>query len=234
MAKRRAGQGGAGGTKDDEGAGIFGSLTDLLETLGGMSVTGGEQPRQGKAKAGHDGGEPDEGQVVGGRFTRILGGLTEIAEKLNEISEKGGEQSRQGEFTFPSPKGGVRGVYGFSFRTGLQGQDDQVRVEPFGNVRKDKETGKAVVQEITEPLVDVFEDEDSTTLVAEMPGVGPEDISIDVRDDILTIQAQKGEKKYRKEMLLRHRTTKEGLKVACNNGVVTIRCEKAEHARGHD
>lgn len=227
MTKRKSGQSGAGSTKEDASAGIFGSLTDLLETLGGMGVTGGQQSRPGKAKAEKESGEPDEGQVAGGRFTRILGGLTEIAEKLNEISEKGGGQSQQGEFTFPSPKGGVRGVYGFSFRTGLQGEDDRVRVEPFGNVRKDTRTGKAVVQEITEPLVDVFEDENSTTLVAEMPGVGPEDISIDVRDDILTIQAQKGEKKYRKEMLLRHRTTKEGLKVACNNGVVTIRCEKA-------
>jgi len=60
-----------------------------------------------------------------------------------------------------------------------------------------------------------------------MPGVGPKDIKIDVRDDVLTISAQKGEKKYRKEMLLSHALIREKITVTCNNGIVTIRCEKA-------
>jgi HSP20 family protein len=100
-------------------------------------------------------------------------------------------------------------------------------VEPFGNIRKDKKTGEAVVQEIHEPLVDVFEDADATTLIAEMPGVGPDDIRIEVRDDVLTVFAEEGEKKYRKEMLLSHALIREKITVTCNNGIVTIRCEKA-------
>ena len=216
MAKRKPGHQKAADNPVDVRAGIFGSLTEFVETLGEMSSTKEQQPRRG------------EGPGADSRFSRILSGLADIAEKLNGISEKGETLSQKGEFTFPSQKGGVKGVYGFTLRTGLRGEDDQIRVEPFGNIRKDKATGEAVVQEISEPLVDVFEDDDSTTLVAEMPGVGPEDISIDVREDILTIQAQRGEKKYRKEMLLRHRTSKERVKVVCNNGVVTIRCERTE------
>ena len=50
---------------------------------------------------------------------------------------------------------------------------------------------------------------------------------VDDEPGIRTIQAQKGEKKYGKEILLGHRTNKDWLEVACNNGVVTIRCEKA-------
>jgi HSP20 family protein len=61
-----------------------------------------------------------------------------------------------------------------------------------------------------------------------MPGVGREDINIDVREDILTIQAQKGDKKYRKELLLHHGTSREKVTVTCNNGIVTIRCEKVK------
>ena len=227
MTKRKAGRQKPGGGQGDIGGGILGSLSDFVETLGEMTSAGEQRPRRGEVHSKERGGAVGEGPVAGNKFSRILDGLADIAEKLDEISEKGETLSRKGEFTVPSKEGGVQGVYGFSFRTGLRGEDDQIRVEPFGNIRKDKETGEAVVQEISEPLVDVFEDEDSTTLVAEMPGVGQEDISIDVRDDILTIQAEKGEKKYRKEILLRHRTTKEGLEVACNNGVVTIRCEKA-------
>ncbi|OIP90499.1 MAG: heat-shock protein [Syntrophobacterales bacterium CG03_land_8_20_14_0_80_58_14] len=157
----------------------------------------------------------------------MLSGLTDIAEKLSEISEKGETVTKKGEFTFPSKEGGVKGVYGFSLKTGLGGKDDAIKVEPFGNIRKDKKTGEAVVQEIHEPLIDVFEDEKATTLIAEMPGVGPGDIKIDVRDDVLTISADKGEKKYRKEVLLSHSPAKDKIKVTSNNGIVTIRCEKA-------
>ena len=35
-----------------------------------------------------------------------------------------------------------------------------------------------------------------------MPGISAEDVEIEVKDDLLTISAAKGEKKYRKEVLL--------------------------------
>ena len=108
--------------------------------------------------------------------------------------KKGRSLSDKRESTFSSKEGGLKGVYGFTVKTGLGGQDDQIRVEPFGNIRKDKKTGEAVVQEIHEPPLDVFEDESGTTLIAEMPGVGPEDIKIEVRDDVLTVFAKKGGK----------------------------------------
>ena len=213
--------------RGDIGGGILGSLTGFLENLGDLAEAGERLSRR-QAANQDTGGKRRAGEKARSenRFGRILSGLTDIAEKLNEISEKGETIAKKGEFTFPSKEGGVKGVYGFSLKTGLGGRDDQIRVEPFGNIRKDKKTGEAVVQEIHEPLVDVFEDEGAITLIAEMPGVGPEDIKIDVRDDVLTISAQKGEKKYRKEVLLRHSISKEKTSVTCNNGIVTIRCKK--------
>ena len=225
--KRKTDHKGTEADRGDIGGGILGSLTGFLESLGDLAETGERLSRR-QAANRDTGGKGYAGEKAGGenRFGRILSGLTDIAEKLNELSEKGESLSRKGEFTFPSKEGGIKGVYGFSLKTGLGGREDQIRVEPFGNIRKDEKTGRAVVQEIHEPLVDVFEDEDATTLIAEMPGVGPEDIQIEVRDDILTIFAQKGEKKYRKEMLLRHGLSQERINVTCNNGIVTIRCEK--------
>jgi HSP20 family protein len=211
------------------GGGIFSSLSGFINNLGDLAETGERLSRKqaaGQDRGGKGGAAGDKAEGEN-RFGRILSGLTDIAEKLNEISEKGETVTKKGEFTFPSKEGGVKGVYGFSLKTGLGGKDDAIKVEPFGNIRKDKKTGEAVVQEIHEPLIDVFEDEDATTLIAEMPGVGPEDIKIDVRDDVLTISADKREKKYRKEVLLRHGISKEKTRVTCNNGIVTIRCEKA-------
>jgi HSP20 family protein len=217
------------GGRGDIGGGIFSSLTGFLGSLGDLAEAGERIPRR-QASNPDDGGKgrgTGENAMGDNLFGRILSGLTDIAEKLNELSEKGESLSKKGEFTFPDKGGKIKGVYGFTLKTGLGGKDDQIRVEPFGNIRKDKETGQAVVQEINEPPVDVFEDDGVTTLIAEMPGVGQEDIHIEVRDDVLTIFAQKGEKKYRKEILLRHSLSRERINVTCNNGIVTIRCENA-------
>lgn len=213
----------------DIGGGIFSSLTGFLGSLVDLAESGERISRRQSSNSDGEGkGGGTEKKAAGeNRFSSILSGLTDIAEKLNELSEKGESLSKKGEFTIPDKGGGIKGVYGFTLKTGLGGRDDQIRVEPFGNIRKDKETGQAVVQEINEPPVDVFEDDGVTTLIAEMPGVGPEDIRIEVRDDVLTIFAQKGEKKYRKEILLRHSLSKEKINVTCNNGIVTIRCENA-------
>jgi HSP20 family protein len=224
----------SGGKKPDEdrseiGGGIFSSLSGFINYLGDLAEAGERLSRKQAAgpDQGNKGGAAGEKAGKENRFSRIISGLTDIAEKLNEISDKGKTVSQKGEFTFPSKEGGVKGVYGFSLKTGLGGKDDSIKVEPFGNIRKDKKTGEAVVQEIHEPLVDVFEDADATTLIAEMPGVGPGDIKIDARDDVLTVSAEKGAKKYRKEILLTHSPAKNQIKVTCNNGIVTIRCEKA-------
>ena len=224
----------SGGKKTDEdrseiGGGIFSSLSGFINNLGDLANAGERLSNRQATKQGRGDKGGAAGEKMGGEssFSRIISGLTDIADKLNEISEKGETISKKGEFTFPSKEGGVKGVYGFSFKTGLGGKDDAIKVEPFGNVRKDKKTGAAVVQEIHEPLIDVFEDADATTLIAEMPGVGPDDIKIEVRDDVLTVFAEKGEKKYRKEILLTHSPAKNRIKVTCNNGIVTICCKKA-------
>jgi HSP20 family protein len=226
--KRKTDRKGTDADRGDIGGGLWGSLTGFINNLGDLAEAGERLSRRQDSNQ-DTGGKGRAGEKAGGenRFSRILSGLTDIAEKLNEISEKGETVTKKGEFTFPSKEGGVRGVYGFSLKTGLGGKDDAIKVEPFGNIRKDKKTGEAVVQEIHEPLIDVFEDEDATTLIAEMPGVGPDDIKIDVRDDVLTVSAKKGAKKYRKEVLLSHPPAKDKIEVTCNNGIVTIRCEKA-------
>ncbi|MFH0788147.1 MAG: Hsp20/alpha crystallin family protein [Pseudomonadota bacterium] len=228
MKKRRPDHKNDEGEQVGFGGGVFNSLTGFINTLGDLAEAGEKQSRDRGPRPGSDRADRGSGEKPAGEnsFSRILSGLTDIAEKLNDISEKGETLSKEGKFTFPSKGGGLKGVYGFTLKTGLGGKDDQIRVEPFGNIRKDKKTGEAVVQEIHEPPLDVFEDELGTTLIAEMPGVGQEDIRIEVRDDVLTVLAKKGGKKYRKEILLHHSLSEEKIKVTCNNGIVTIRCEK--------
>jgi HSP20 family protein len=165
---------------------------------------------------------PERGADVGlGGILRGLGGLLE---KLTELAEVGGELSRSGEIRGRGPGNEVRGIYGFTVKVGLGGEG--VTVEPFGNIRRDEASGQSVVQEVREPAVDVFEEADHVLVVAEMPGVSAEDVRIEVNEDVLTITAERGDKKYRKEVLLPGSFAREKTRVSCTNGVLEIRCVK--------
>jgi HSP20 family protein len=157
-----------------------------------------------------------------GGLEGILSGFTDLMEKLGDLAEKGEQLSKTVQFEGKGPAKDLKGVYGFSVKVGLGGEE--VKVEPFGNIRRDEKSGQPVVQEIREPVVDVFEEHDHTLVVAEMPGIGADDVRLEVKDDLLTIYADKGEKKYRKEILLPQSYHKDKMLVSCNNGVLEIKC----------
>lgn len=158
-----------------------------------------------------------------GGLEGILSGVADLMEKLGDLAEKGEQLSKTVQFQGKGPAGkDIKGVYGFSIKTGLGG--DELKVEPFGNIRRDERSGRPVVQEIREPVVDVFEEGDHTLVVAEMPGIGEEDVRLEVKDDLLTLYAEKGSKKYRKEILLPRSYPKEKMHLRCNNGVLEVKC----------
>jgi len=160
----------------------------------------------------------DAGAHVGG----ILAGLGNILEKLDELTQSNTTFERSGKI--PGSGEQIKGIYGFTFKTCVG--EKSPHIESFGNINTDKSTGKTVVQEIREPAVDVFEDGDTLQIVAELPGIGVRDVTLEVKDDVLTISAEKGEKKYRKELLLPGVYPREKMKMKCNNGVLEINCSK--------
>lgn len=166
----------------------------------------------------------DAGSKIAGALGGILGGLTEVVERLAELAEKGEELSKTGAVQFKNTGKDLKGVYGVSFKVGIGGQD--VRVEPFGNVRKDKKTGRSVVQEVHEPITDIFDEGDYVLIVAEMPGVDAKDVQIHLKEDILTMSAQAGGRKYRKEILLPGELNEDKMTVSSKNGIVEIKCAK--------
>jgi len=152
----------------------------------------------------------------------ILSGLTGLLNKLSELAETGAELRHSSEIRGLGNK--AQGIYGFTVKTGLG--DQAARVEPFGNIRADKKTGQPVVEEIREPAVDVFEEKDYVLIVAEMPGINAGDVKLAVKDDVLRITASRGDKKYRKEVLLPGSYAQDKMTLSCNNGVLEIKCHK--------
>ena len=169
-----------------------------------------------EAKKSRIAGEASMG--VGG----LLGGLGALLEKLGDLAESGEELRKEGEVK--SPDGKVRGVYGFNIKVGLG--DEGLKVEPFGNLGKDARTGRAVVQEVREPLVDVFDEKDHVLVVAEMPGVADADVTLELKDDILTITAGKEGAKFGKEVLLPQSFVPRDMTHTCHHGMLEVKLMK--------
>jgi HSP20 family protein len=113
------------------------------------------------------------------------------------------------------PKG-AKGVYGFSIKT-LAGKPV---VESFGNIRET--AAGPVVEEVREPIVDVFDEQDHILVIAELPGVSEDKIKIEVAGDILDITASDRDRKYAKEILLPSKVKKEGMKSSYKNGILEV------------
>ncbi len=165
-----------------------------------------------------------------------LGGLFKGIEKLVDVAaelsrqsgippeagkEAGGEIKKEGEIDISHLKEGMKGIFGFSIKTAVGGKPI---VEPFGNIKK---TPKGpTVEEEREPITDLFDEKEEIRVYAEIPGVNQEDIKLDLREDILDISAQSGDRKYHKEVLLPAKVKAENLTSSYKNGILEVKIKK--------
>lgn len=155
---------------------------------------------------------------IGGLFR----GLGEAVDLLGKLVETAGTHSGQGEFQVKGLGDKARGVYGFTIRTGIGGEA-AATVERFGNVKPGRDG--FVVDEVREPLADVFDERDEIVVTAELPGAKETDISVELKGDMLTIES-KGERHYAKEIVLPVAVDAASLARKYNNGVLEIRMHK--------
>ncbi|MGA2663791.1 MAG: archaeal heat shock protein Hsp20 [Nitrososphaerales archaeon] len=128
-----------------------------------------------------------------------------------------------------SPDGSVRReigpiVYGYSMTIGPDGKPI---VREFGNVKRGDAPLKGLTNE-REPLVDVVEGDKQVRIIAEVPGATKQDVDVSVRDGVLTITAEAGERRYRKDLPLPESAVVEGARSSFNNGILEITLQKKE------
>jgi len=174
----------------------------------------------------------DEGKNGGVDFDLGLGGLFKglgtLIDSATKLAEKGEELSKSGEIDFSGLdkiKGlkDLKGVYGVRVRTMADGKPS---VQPFGNIKR---TPKGpVVEEVREPIVDIFEESDEIQVVAEMPGIDEKDITIEIKGDILNINAEGENRKYQKEVLLSREAKTDDMTWAYKNGILEVKIVAGE------
>ena len=153
------------------------------------------------------------GKISFGGLFKGLGNLIDLASKLSEE----GVEKRAEIRGLPQ---GVKGVYGFSIRT-LAGKPV---VETFGNIKET--TQGPVVEEVREPIVDIFDEEERILVIAELPGVSEGQIKIEIAGDILSLAASDKDRKYAKEILLPSKVKPQPVKSSYKNGILEITLEK--------
>ena len=74
---------------------------------------------------------------------------------------------------------------------------------------------------VTQPNIQKLEG--SGRILVELPGVGDEDLTLDLVGDILTLHAERGSKKYHKEIVLPREFKTEQMERTCRNGICEIK-----------
>jgi HSP20 family protein len=97
------------------------------------------------------------------------------------------------------------------------------------------------------PACDVFEDKDAVKLLAELPGVGPEDVKLSVENNLLTIRGEKQQQSgdrsgrvhsfersygwFERSFALPSTIDPDQISASFEHGILTVTIPKAERAR---
>lgn len=132
-------------------------------------------------------------------------------EKMFEEVMKEMDQIRSEDFAKP----GKPLVYGFSMHVGPDGKP---RVEEFGNMS----TKEQKIKGEREPLVDIINGEKEVTVIAELPGVGKEELHINAQKNALSIIVSDPERRFRKELKLPAEVDAKSAKAKLKNGMLEV------------
>lgn len=81
--------------------------------------------------------------------------------------------------------------------------------------------------ETAEPPVDVFDEGQQVTVVADVPGVGLDDLDLKIQGRVFSLSTKPtARRSYRKELRLEADVDPDSLKATCNNGALEVRVAK--------
>lgn len=155
----------------------------------------------------------------------LLKGLGNFIDLIQQMEAQGKAKiSYTGEIKGLDKAKGLKGLFGIDIGIGDKGSAD---VKSFGNISKKEKD--LVIEEVIEPLIDIFEESDNVLVVAELPGVNEDDFHFQVKGDVLNIEAKGGHRQYRKEILLPAMVDPEGATTVFKNGIIEIRLPKIKN-----
>ncbi|MFX1322733.1 MAG: archaeal heat shock protein Hsp20 [Promethearchaeota archaeon] len=152
-------------------------------------------------------------------FNRILKSLPPEFQNLSPEDIVKELMKNKSKFGFPI-------TYGFNLNISPDGKPI---IDSFGNLEPTSSSGKPVVKNKREPLVEVNEEEDIIIVIAEMPGVDREDIELKATTHSITISTKENaNRNYYKEVELPSAINSDYAKARYSNGILEIELKKVD------
>lgn len=113
--------------------------------------------------------------------------------------------------------------YGYQITIGPEGKP---HIREFGNIRPST-NGLTEKSTVRQPLVDTrFNDKENTMVItAEMPGITKEDVKVSMEEGLVTIHAEKGNKKYHTELPVEKELDTDSTKASYINGILELKIQ---------
>ncbi len=121
-------------------------------------------------------------------------------------------------------------VYGFSVKIA----EGRPEIREFGNIppfKPVKVEGGREFHVSREPLIDVIEAKHELSVIAELPGVGKDDVKIDASEESVAIKAKLRHWNYNREIRLPCKVDPGSAKAHFKNGVLEVKLRRKEAKR---
>ncbi|MFH1107283.1 MAG: archaeal heat shock protein Hsp20 [Candidatus Micrarchaeota archaeon] len=155
-----------------------------------------------------------------GEFFRIQGEMERMVEDVFSLHDR----------KHPIIRSQRPFVYGFSVKIA----EGRPEIREFGNIppfKPEKVPGGQEFHVSREPLIDVIESRHAITVIAELPGVGKDDIRIDAEEKALVVKAKLRHWNYNREIQLPCAVDPSSAKLHFKNGVLEVRLNRVSEAR---
>lgn len=180
--------------------------------------------------------EFDPSQVIGGSLDifgikidlgKLLSSPENVKERLEELRERLKRAGGKEVLTDEEWSKGEVGISGHVRTRGVLGEREY-HIGTGAQPRRQRQAPKTPEPpEVAEPTVDVFDEPQEIMVVAEVPGVGLNDLELKIQDRVLSLftrpEARMG---YRKEIELSSEVDAGSLKATCHNGILEVRLRK--------
>ena len=182
--------------------------------------------------------EFDISDIIGGKLNilglnidlgKLLSAPEEVKDQLEGLREKLKQAGGKEVLSDEEWRGGGVSVSGHLRTSGLLGDSEyHIGTTPRPRQRPKPEARAPETPEVVEPTVDVFHEEQEVVVVAEVPGVGLEDLEVKIEDSTLSLSTKPGvRRQYKKAIELGSPVAAESLQATCRNGILEVRLKKS-------
>jgi HSP20 family molecular chaperone IbpA len=180
--------------------------------------------------------EPKLSDLIGGTLNifglkldlgELLSSPEDVKDRVEELREKLKQAGGKEVLSDEEWRSGGASIGGYFRTSGIFGEREY-HIGTAARPRPERRPQRAPEPpEVVEPAVDVFSEPQEIMIVAEVPGVGLEDLELSIEDDVFSLSTKPAvQRKYKKEIKLSSEVDKDTLKATCRNGILEVHLQK--------